>query len=82
MPRRPPRPAGLDGGFSRYEAAHRALVDPKQANVAAAATLMVPATRAGITARNMASRLWPAAAAAGWARNLLGPRQAGARAVA
>ncbi|KAB8184014.1 FAD-dependent monooxygenase [Microbispora catharanthi] len=74
--------AGLDGALSRYQAAHRALVDPKQANEAAAATLMVPATRTGITARNMASRLWPAAAAVGWARNLLSPRQADARAVA
>jgi 2-polyprenyl-6-methoxyphenol hydroxylase-like FAD-dependent oxidoreductase len=43
---------------------HRNLVDPRQGNARAAA-LMVPATGSGIAARNLASRLWPAAAAAG-----------------
>ncbi|WP_345579678.1 hypothetical protein [Nonomuraea rosea] len=53
--------------FARYEAKHRTLVDPRQGNVA----LMVPATRTGIAARNLATRLWPAAATAGRLRNLL-----------
>ncbi|MEN3538260.1 FAD-dependent monooxygenase [Microbispora sp. ZYX-F-249] len=50
--------------FRRYEAAHRRLVDPKQRNVAQASALLVPATRGGILARNLATRLWPAMAAA------------------
>ncbi|MFF4123536.1 FAD-dependent monooxygenase [Microbispora rosea] len=49
--------------FRRYEAAHRRLVDPKQRNVAQASALLVPATRGGILARNLATRLWPAVAA-------------------
>ncbi|WP_433466954.1 FAD-dependent monooxygenase [Spirillospora sp. CA-128828] len=60
-----------EGAFARYEAAHRELVDPRQDNVATAAALMVPTSRMGITARNFASRLWPAAAAAGWVRTRL-----------
>jgi 2-polyprenyl-6-methoxyphenol hydroxylase-like FAD-dependent oxidoreductase len=63
--------ADPEGAFARYESAHRELVDPRQANVAAAAAMMVPASRPGITARNLASRLWPAAAAAGWVRTRL-----------
>ncbi|WP_345354735.1 FAD-dependent monooxygenase [Actinoallomurus liliacearum] len=63
--------AAPDGAFARYEAAHRALVTPKQNNAATAATLMVPASRAGIATRNLASRLWPAAAATGWVRGRL-----------
>jgi hypothetical protein len=35
---------------------------------------MVPATRTGIAARSLASRLWPAMAAAGWVRNRITPR--------
>ncbi|GLX03774.1 FAD-dependent monooxygenase [Microbispora sp. NBRC 16548] len=50
--------------FLRYEAAHRRLVDPKQRNVAQASALLAPATRGGILARNLATRLWPAVAAA------------------
>jgi 2-polyprenyl-6-methoxyphenol hydroxylase-like FAD-dependent oxidoreductase len=64
-------PADPRSAFARYEAKHRTLVDPKQGNVALAAALMVPATRTGITARNLATRLWPAAATAGRLRNLL-----------
>jgi 2-polyprenyl-6-methoxyphenol hydroxylase-like FAD-dependent oxidoreductase len=52
--------------FRRYEAAHRILVDPRQRNIARAASLLVPATRRGIVARNLATRLWPVGVAAGW----------------
>ncbi|GGS57094.1 oxidoreductase [Planobispora rosea] len=58
--------------FRRYEAAHRRLVDPKQRNIGRAAALMVPATRGGILTRNLATRLWPAVAAAVRLRNALG----------
>jgi len=64
-----PRPA-----FACYEAKHRTLTGPRQGSIAIAAALMVPATRTGITARNLATRLWPAAAAAGWVRNRISPR--------
>jgi 2-polyprenyl-6-methoxyphenol hydroxylase-like FAD-dependent oxidoreductase len=60
--------------FRRYEATHRAVVEPKQRNVAQAAALLVPATRRGVALRNLATRLWPAAAAARW----LGRRVGGA----
>ncbi|KAB2381877.1 FAD-dependent monooxygenase [Actinomadura montaniterrae] len=66
-------PADHRAAFARYEAKHRTLVDPKQNNVSAAAALMVPRTRTAIAARNMATRLWPAAAAVSRVRNLLTP---------
>jgi 2-polyprenyl-6-methoxyphenol hydroxylase-like FAD-dependent oxidoreductase len=59
--------------FRRYEAAHRTLVDPKQRNIPRGAWLLIPATRAGILARNLATRLWPVGAAAGWLRRRLAP---------
>jgi 2-polyprenyl-6-methoxyphenol hydroxylase-like FAD-dependent oxidoreductase len=59
--------------FGRYEASHRALVDPRQRNIARAASLLVPATRGGILARNLATRLWLLGAAAGWLRRRLAP---------
>jgi 2-polyprenyl-6-methoxyphenol hydroxylase-like FAD-dependent oxidoreductase len=59
--------------FRRYEASHRTLVDPKQRNIARAASLLIPATRPGILARNLATRLWPLGAAAGWLRRRLAP---------
>jgi 2-polyprenyl-6-methoxyphenol hydroxylase-like FAD-dependent oxidoreductase len=62
-------PADPRSAFARYEARHRTLVDPRQGNVAMAAALMVPATRTGVAARNLATRLWPTAAAASWVRN-------------
>jgi len=65
-----PRPA-----IARYEARHRTLVDPRQGAIRAAARLIVPATRTGIATRNLATRLWPAAAAAGWLRNQITPRR-------
>src|SRR5215467_3863846 len=66
-------PADPGPAFARYETRHRALVDPRQGAIATAARLIVPATRTGIAARNLASRLWPAAAAAAWVRNQLTP---------
>ncbi|MCO6007258.1 hypothetical protein NE236_19950 [Actinoallomurus purpureus] len=68
-------PADPQAAFARYEARHRTLVDPKQNNVATAAALMVPATRTGIAARNLATRLWPAAAAVGRVRDRVTPRR-------
>ncbi|MEV0648575.1 FAD-dependent monooxygenase [Phytomonospora sp. NPDC050363] len=47
----------------RYEERHRAVVGAKQRGVGAAANLLIPATRAGIAVRNMATRLWPVVAA-------------------
>ncbi|WP_412537844.1 FAD-dependent monooxygenase [Longispora sp. K20-0274] len=52
--------------FRRYEAGHRALVEPKQGNAGRAAAMLVPATARGIAARNLATRLWPLAAAGRW----------------
>lgn len=52
--------------FHRYEAGHRTLVDPKQRNIARGSALLIPATRRAILARNLATRLWPVGAAAGW----------------
>ncbi|WP_217698469.1 FAD-dependent monooxygenase [Streptacidiphilus griseoplanus] len=69
-------PADPRAALSRYEARHRTLVDPRQGNVAAAAALMVPATRTGVALRNAATRLWPAAAAASWLRTRIAPRPA------
>jgi 2-polyprenyl-6-methoxyphenol hydroxylase-like FAD-dependent oxidoreductase len=57
--------------FRRYEASHRNLVDPKQRNIPRAASLLIPATRAGILARNLATRLWPVGVAAGWLQRRL-----------
>jgi 2-polyprenyl-6-methoxyphenol hydroxylase-like FAD-dependent oxidoreductase len=68
-------PADPESAFARYEAEHRALVDPRQGAVAVAAALLVPATRTGIAARNLATRLWPAAAAAAWVRNRITSRR-------
>jgi hypothetical protein len=43
---------------------------------------MVPATGSGIAAQNLASKLWPAAAAAGWVWNRITPRRQSARVTA
>ena len=48
-----------DGGFDRYEAEHRKLVEPKQKRVAQAAGLIVPKTRTGIAVRNLVAKVWP-----------------------
>ncbi|QNE20591.1 monooxygenase [Kribbella qitaiheensis] len=66
-------PGDPASAFARYETRHRKLVDPRQGNVAVAAGLMVPASRTGIVARNLATRLWPAAAGVSWLRNRLVP---------
>lgn len=66
-------PADPRTAFARYEREHRTLVAPRQGNVSVAAALMVPATRGGVAVRNLATRLWPAAAAAGWLRSHLTP---------
>ena len=43
-------------GFARYEAAHRRLVDQKQRRLGRAAALLVPKTRLGLGARDLAAR--------------------------
>ncbi|WP_440072613.1 FAD-dependent monooxygenase [Streptosporangium sp. OZ121] len=52
-------PADHAGAFRRYEAEHRTLVGPKQRNVGRATALLVPRTRLGLAARNLAARAWP-----------------------
>jgi 2-polyprenyl-6-methoxyphenol hydroxylase-like FAD-dependent oxidoreductase len=64
-------PGDHRSAFRCYEANHRTLVDPKQRNIPRAAPLLIPATRPGILARNLATRLWPVGAAAGWLRGRL-----------
>jgi 2-polyprenyl-6-methoxyphenol hydroxylase-like FAD-dependent oxidoreductase len=49
-------PADPAGALRRYEAEHRQLVEPKQRRVGLAAGLLVPRTRLGIAARNLAAR--------------------------
>jgi 2-polyprenyl-6-methoxyphenol hydroxylase-like FAD-dependent oxidoreductase len=61
-------PADHAAAFARYEARHRALVEPRMANMELGARLLIPGTRLGITLRNAATRLWPLAAALSWAR--------------
>ena len=56
--------AGHETAFRRYEATHRKLVEPKQRGVPAAAALLIPATRRGIAARNLGTRLLPLVTAA------------------
>lgn len=50
--------------FRRYEATHRKLVEPKQRNVSTAAAMLIPATRGGLVARNLGTRLVPLLSAA------------------
>jgi 2-polyprenyl-6-methoxyphenol hydroxylase-like FAD-dependent oxidoreductase len=45
--------------FRQYETAHRSRVLPKQRGIGAAAALLVPKTRAGLTVRNLVARVWP-----------------------
>ena len=52
--------------FARYQAEHGRLVAAMHGSVGMGAALLVPSTRLGIAARNLATRLWPVAAAAGW----------------
>ncbi|MEV7525341.1 FAD-dependent monooxygenase [Streptomyces sp. NPDC091371] len=58
-------PGDHAGAFRRYEERHRLLVGPKQRGVERAAAMLVPATRAGIAARDLASRVWSAGSALG-----------------
>ncbi|MFL6126549.1 FAD-dependent monooxygenase [Actinophytocola sp.] len=46
------------GGLAGYETTHRALVMPKQRGVGLAAALLVPKTRLGLAARDLAARVW------------------------
>jgi 2-polyprenyl-6-methoxyphenol hydroxylase-like FAD-dependent oxidoreductase len=71
-------PGDHESAFRRYEARHRTLVDPRLRNVGLGVSLLVPATRPAILARNLGTRLWPVAAAAGWLRQRLTPRRASA----
>ncbi|WP_328616073.1 FAD-dependent monooxygenase [Amycolatopsis sp. NBC_00355] len=57
-------PADPAAAFRRYEAEHRKLVEPKQRNVSAAAAMLIPATRRGLVARNLGTRLLPLVSAA------------------
>lgn len=52
-------PTDHTAAFRRYETTHRALVDPKQRGMRQAAALLVPKTRTGIAARNLAAKAWP-----------------------
>jgi 2-polyprenyl-6-methoxyphenol hydroxylase-like FAD-dependent oxidoreductase len=51
-------PADHAAAFRRYETAHRTLVGPRQRRIGLAAGLLIPKTRFGIAARNLAARLW------------------------
>ncbi|MCX5209890.1 FAD-dependent monooxygenase [Kitasatospora sp. NBC_00240] len=50
-------PAAPAAALARYEAEHRARVTPKQRGIKRSAALLVPATRFGLGARNLAARL-------------------------
>ncbi|GII55634.1 oxidoreductase [Planotetraspora thailandica] len=52
------RTADHAAAFRRYEIEHRTLVDPKQRNIGRATALLIPKTRMGIAARNLAARVW------------------------
>lgn len=68
-------PADHDAAFRGYEREHRRLVEPKQRGVKQAASVLIPASWAGIAARNAASRLWPLAAGAQAVGRALGRRR-------
>jgi 2-polyprenyl-6-methoxyphenol hydroxylase-like FAD-dependent oxidoreductase len=68
-------PGDHESAFRRYEARHRTLVDPRLRNIGLGISLLVPATRSGILARNLATRLWPMAAAAAWLWRSRAPRR-------
>ncbi|RMI31796.1 FAD-dependent monooxygenase [Nocardia stercoris] len=54
--------------FRRYERQHRTLVEPKLKGFSAATMLLLPATRAGIAARNAFTRVLPLVTTIGAAR--------------
>ncbi len=51
-------PADYARAFDRYETEHRTLVDPKQRHVGRTVALLIPKTRLGVAARNLAARVW------------------------
>jgi 2-polyprenyl-6-methoxyphenol hydroxylase-like FAD-dependent oxidoreductase len=53
------QPGDHAAAFDGYERAHRARVAPKQRAITRSAALLVPKTRLGLAARNLAARLWP-----------------------
>jgi 2-polyprenyl-6-methoxyphenol hydroxylase-like FAD-dependent oxidoreductase len=57
-------PDDFAGAFRRFEAAHRKLVEPQQRSVSTAAAMLIPATRRGLVARNLGTRLVPLVTAA------------------
>jgi 2-polyprenyl-6-methoxyphenol hydroxylase-like FAD-dependent oxidoreductase len=59
-------PSDVAAALRHYEKEHRKVTEPKQGSVAQAAALLIPATRAGLVARNAATRLWPVIAATQW----------------
>ncbi|MGW4767978.1 FAD-dependent monooxygenase [Nocardia sp. NPDC004278] len=56
-------PGEHESAFRRYETRHRVLVDPKLNGVTTAASMLIPATKAGIALRNTATRVIPAVTA-------------------
>ncbi|WP_460959494.1 FAD-dependent oxidoreductase [Parasphingorhabdus pacifica] len=58
------QPGELATALCQYEHTHRKRVMRRQRGVAIASHLLVPATRTGITVRNLPFRLWPVMAAA------------------
>jgi 2-polyprenyl-6-methoxyphenol hydroxylase-like FAD-dependent oxidoreductase len=63
----------FETALQEYEARHRALVMPRQQSMALGASVLVPRTRLGLGARNLALRLLPLAAPI-WARRRRTPR--------
>src|SRR5262245_20809805 len=59
--------ADSETALREYEMRHRALVTPRQKSMTLGASLLVPRTRLGLNARNLALRLLPLAAPV-WAR--------------
>ncbi len=72
-------PGDHAAALRRYEAAQRILVEPKLNGVARASAMMVPATRAGIAARNVTLRTASFLASRGPARRSARGRPAGTR---
>jgi 2-polyprenyl-6-methoxyphenol hydroxylase-like FAD-dependent oxidoreductase len=61
-------PGDPHGALRRYEDRHRILVEPKQRAVGQVSVVLVPLTQRAIVLRNLATRLWPLAAAGAYAR--------------
>lgn len=65
-------PGNHQSALRSYETRHRKLVEPKQQNIKSAAAMIIPATRYGILARNLATQLSPVVGAARSLRRLAG----------